>query len=192
MNSSWEIVSRLPAMITESYPRLRIVTPNKPLKVIYQEIASTIPKLVEQHHPDIAILMGLAAERNYFAVEKSAFRDGYHQIPDEDRKVVTKAESKKLWGRSPESLETSLDIDDLVSRWKMKVKSCADVRASDDVGIYACGFAYYHTLERCRKEHRAQNVLFFHVPPLKTEKEVENGVKVTLALMQSIAESIKK
>jgi pyroglutamyl-peptidase len=111
------------------------VTLDEPLKTAYHEIASVVPKLLEQHKPNVVIHVGLDADRSYFAIEKGADRDGYHQVPDEARKVFTKAEGKKAWGKSPDRLDSSIAIDDAVSRWR-RLKKGADLRVSDDVGNY--------------------------------------------------------
>lgn len=150
---------------------------------------ATIPPLLDQYNPDIVIHIGLATERNYFAIEKGAEKDGYQQYPDEARKVFTKAEIKKTWGKSPEKLETALDCDDVAGRWKRNVGKTADVRAVDDVGNYVCGFVYYLSLEHFRKRGDAEKkVVFFHVPWLKGEKELERGKEVTIGLVRAIAE----
>ncbi|CZR67944.1 uncharacterized protein PAC_17843 [Phialocephala subalpina] len=88
-NPSWEIASSLPQTING----IRIIIEPQPLKAIYHSLLD-VPKLLEKHNPDIVIHIGLAVDRNYFAIEKGADRDGYHQFPDEARKVFTRAESK--------------------------------------------------------------------------------------------------
>jgi pyrrolidone-carboxylate peptidase len=147
-----------------------------------------VPKLLEQYKPHIVILAGLAADRNYFAVEKGADRDGYHQIPDEERKVFTKAEAKKAWGKSPDRLDSSIDLDDVLARWK-RLKMSANLRVSDDVGNYVCGFAYYLSLEKFWKSADSRPVVFIHVPPLPSKKDVEEGVEATIALVQAVVAS---
>ena len=177
INPSWEIVSRLPSQIENSSPPVRIVTPDEPLKVAYHDVASVVPKLLEQYKPHVVILVGLAADRNYFAVEKGADRDGYHQIPDEERKVFTKADAKKKpRGKSPNRLDSSIDLDDVLTRWK-RLKKSADLRVSDDVGNYVCGYTYYLSLEKFWKSADSRPVVFCHVPPLPSKKDVEEGVR---------------
>jgi pyroglutamyl-peptidase len=136
------------------------------------------------------IHVGLAADRGYFAIERGAARDGYDQYPDEARRVFTRAESKAAWGKSPERLESSIDIEDVVKRWK-KLRQGVDVRASDDVGNYLCGFSYYLSLERFWKAGGERPVFFFHVPPLSSQKDVEEGVETTIALIQAVVASVE-
>ncbi|KAF2670286.1 peptidase C15, pyroglutamyl peptidase I-like protein [Microthyrium microscopicum] len=190
VNPAWEIVSRLPSTLDNTYPPIEIVTQQEPLNAAYHDIAATIPTLIEQHNPDVVILVGCAMERTYFAVEKGAFRDGYHQFPDVARKVITKAESKKLWSKSPDRLDSGIDIESVVAGWKSKVGKAVDVRGSNDVGEYVCGFAYYVGLEHEWKLGKPRNVLFYHVPPLDEHGKTDKGNEVTIGLIKTVAEHL--
>jgi pyroglutamyl-peptidase len=205
-NPSWEIVALLPSLIEEpslSVP-IRIITQSAPLEAVYQTLLSTVPPLLEKHNPDFVIHIGLAADRNYFAIEKGAERDGYHQIPDEERKVVTRAEAKRIWGNSPARLDSSIHVDNVVTRWQTlakakRVKSKSkgaekelQLRASDDVGSYVCGLLYYITLQWFWKRKKAENVLFFHIPNLEGRESLEQGRDLTIALIKAVVCSREK
>ncbi|KAK0117401.1 hypothetical protein ONS96_013231 [Cadophora gregata f. sp. sojae] len=193
-NPSWEIASLLPSTVDG----VRIIVPPEPLKAEYHSLLE-ITKLLDEHQPDVVIHIGLAADRDYFAIERGADRDGYHQIPDEKRKVFTRAETKKVWGKSPARLDTTLDVEEILGRWKENLASGAakskgkekpkpvDVRTSDDVGNYVCGFVYYTSMEWFWRKYGAQGerrVLFFHVP--KQEGGFEQGKDVTIALIKGV------
>ena len=149
------------------------------------------------------IHLGLAADRDYFAIEKGAERDGYHQIPDEARKVFTRAETKKVWGKSPGRLDSTLDFEGLLGKWKANVGASGgkkgkgkgvevDLRTSDDVGNYVCGFVYYASLEwfwRRDGPLGERKVLFFHVPRLEGKEGFERGTDVAVALIKAVIES---
>jgi pyroglutamyl-peptidase len=132
------------------------------------------------------IHVGLAFDRSYFAIERGAARDGYHSIPDEERKVFTKAENKKLWRKSPERLVSAFGFEKAIGVWKREVGKgngkgkgrVEDVRLSDDVGFYICGFVYYVTLEWFWERKKKASVVFLHVPPLEGRAETERGVDV--------------
>lgn len=67
-----------------------------------------------------------------------------------------------------------------------------ELRASDDVGSYVCGFVYYASLEYFWKKYGGQgkrNVVFLHVPPLK-EDEIGKSVEIVVALIKALLESI--
>ncbi|KAH7357267.1 hypothetical protein BKA65DRAFT_548649 [Rhexocercosporidium sp. MPI-PUGE-AT-0058] len=197
-NPSWEIASLLPTSING----VRVIVHPDPLKAEYHSLLE-VHRILEEHQPDVVIHMGLAADRDYFALEKSAERDGYHEIPDEKRKVFTRAETKKVWGKSPTRLESTLDIEDILRLWKAnlsmtagkskgKDKAIADVRTSDDVGNYVCGFVYYASLEWFWKKYGPQGerkVLFFHVPNMHGGDDYERGKYVAITLIEAVISS---
>ncbi len=63
-----------------------------------------------------------------------------------------------------------------------------DVRWSDDVGFYLCGFIYYTGLAELGKT-RPRDVAFMHVPNLQGDDEIATGVDVTIELINSLVES---
>ncbi|TVY91734.1 Pyroglutamyl-peptidase [Lachnellula willkommii] len=193
-NPSYEITSLLPPQLSHKGLTIRLIPHPSPLNTAYHSILTTISALLAQHKPDIVLHIGLAADRSYFAIEKSARRDGYQQYPDIARRVFTKAESKKVWGKSPERLETGLGFEDVVVRWKEGAGE-EDVRGGDDVGSYVCGFVYYLSLEMFWKRGGGGGegkVLFLHVPYLKGAEELERGKEVTVSLIKAIAESCRR
>lgn len=157
--------------------------------------------------------MGLAVDRDYFAVEQSALREGYHDIPDVDRKVITRVENKKLFGKTPGSLGTSLDLETAVSAWQSACgrsslpskeqaaskgkgggkskgeKRKVDVRLSDDVGTYVCGLIHCSSLVEMQKRTGRRDVVFSHVPPLDGKGEVDVGVEVTKELVVALVDA---
>jgi hypothetical protein len=155
--------------------------------------------------------MGLDIESGpgVFKIERSALREGYHDIPDIERRVFTRAENKKTFGRSSPSLGTTLDIDAAAEVWreacsslslpnasaaqggvkakgKGKSQQAIDVRVSDDVGSYVCGFNYYSSLLEMQKRTNKRDVVFFHVPDLKTDEEIQVGVEATEELIRAL------
>lgn len=109
--------SRLPTRPPSAY---EIIVHPVPLKASYRSLVSITPSLVQEHeYPDIIVHIGLAADRDYFAIEKGAFRDGYHQIPDVEGQVLGKDEWKGIWGRaSAERLDSQLCSGYTLSLWR--------------------------------------------------------------------------
>jgi len=121
-----------------------------------------------------------------------------------DRKVFTKLEGKKAWGKSPARLDSNVDLESVLEKWKVEVlgkeknkkvagksekktnEAVVDLRTSDDVGSYVCGFVYYTSLEWFWKKGKQRSVLFLHVPSLDEEKDIAKGVKVTTALIEAV------
>ena len=125
------------------------------------------------------------------------------------RRVFTRAENKKVWGKRPESLASTLDLDGVLEVWKEGVKNVVvggkrgkggkgkekekggnvNLSVTDDVGNYVCGFLYYASLlEMGKREDGRRNVVFLHVPLLETEEELEKGRLVVMALITALAE----
>lgn len=177
---------------------------------MYHKLLEVSPRLIQQHNPTIVLHIGLAVERDYFAVEQSAYRDGYHEYPDMERKVISKLDVKKIWGKkSAENLSSSFDLESVVEVWKRNLGSRSDnkargkrdvklsqqqlpdVRFSDDVGAWVCGLVYYSSLVEFSKSSGGQrNVVFLHVPPLSGDSELEMGKEVVLCLIMALVESL--
>lgn len=141
-----------------------------------------------------------------FKLERSALRDGYQDIPDIDRRVFTRLENKKEFGKAPDSLVTTLEVDMAAWIWrdacstfhlpgllshtrgKSKVEGSkpVDVRLSDDVGTYVCGFQYYVSMLEAKQKSGNRNVVFLHVPQLDSEEEVRIGVMVVQELIKAL------
>ena len=197
---------------------INIVVPPDPIPAAYHKIFDQVPTLISQHQPDIIVHMGLDVDSGpgVFRVERSAPKEGYHDIPDVDRKVFTRGENKKTFGKSPASLVTTLDIDTAFGVWqdacaglslskatapagfsKAKGKSKSDgkqsveVRRSDDVGTYVCGFQYYTSMLEMQKTTRKRSVVFFHVPRLETEDKVNVGVRVAEELIKALVGALE-
>jgi hypothetical protein len=147
-----------------------------------------------------------------FKVERSAPKEGYHDIPDIDRKVFTRVENKSTFGKAATSLVTTIDIDSATEMWrhacsslflprppvprglpsKIKAKSKTegrqpvDVQVSDDVGTYVCGFQYYTSMLEVQKRTMRRDVVFLHVPRLEGEEEIMVGVRVAEELIKAL------
>ena len=118
--------------------------------------------------------------------------------------MFIKAEGKKIWGKSPARLDSSIDCEDVLIRWrgnidkkrgkgkgrgKKEKEKEVDLRISGDVGNYVCGFAYYTSLEWFWGKERERKVLFLHIPGLEGEEEVQKGREVVEALIGAVVES---
>jgi pyroglutamyl-peptidase len=164
--------------------------------------------LIEQHAPNIILHIGLDVDSNpgVFKLERSAPKEGYHYTPDIERRVFTRLENKKTFAKAPASLTTNLDVETVVERWwdacfgislskpcgkgtgkgKSKEQHMVQVKASDDVGTYVCGFEYYISMLEMQKRSGKKDVGFLHVPNLQSEEEVGVGVRVTEELIRAL------
>lgn len=189
-----------------------MIVPGSPIPAAYHKLLAQSASLIDQHDPHIVLHVGLAVDRDYFAVEQSALKEGYHDIPDIDRKVITRAENKKLFGKAPFSLATSLDLESAVTTWQAacahltlpvtgghatkgkgsgKGKAATkrvELRLSDDVGTYVCGLIYFSSLVEMQKRHGTRNVVFVHVPRLEGDSEVDVGIEVLKELIVALVD----
>ncbi|KAF2439497.1 peptidase C15, pyroglutamyl peptidase I-like protein [Karstenula rhodostoma CBS 690.94] len=213
-NPSWEIVKALPSTLssTNNTP-ISLIIPNAPIPAAYHKLLAESSSLIAKHEPHVVLHMGLAVDRDYFAIEQSALKEGYHDIPDVDRRVITRVENKKLFGKAPASLATSLDLESVVAAWQTacaglgfplrgegsskgrgngksrQEKRKVDVRLSDDVGTYVCGLIYFSSLVEMQKRTGTRDVVFFHVPQLTGSGEVDVGIEATKELVVALVDA---
>lgn len=66
-----------------------------------------------------------------------------------------------------------------------------DVRWSDAVGNYLCGFIYYAGMVQMSRtsEAKKRDTAFMHVPMLESEEELEMGVDIAVELVQSLVQT---
>lgn len=163
--------------------------------------------------PDIILHIGLAAGRNYFAIEQGSHSRGYGKILDVDRQRFEDSTSEKHFPSSkfPTKLSTSFDTSDVLACWKANLearasgqetasiftttkKTSSDVRISTDPGNFLCGFIYYTSLAHyfsIKEDERP--VMFLHVPDLtSSEEKMKEGWDVTIALIKALVESRRK
>lgn len=165
--------------------------------------------------------MGVAAGRNYFAVEQTSRKDGYQWARDVDNQVFTVEEQNAIWGQEELVLTTDLDLRSVVANWQNGTSSINwpvdmnevgesaaprrpvdvkmvedvmdtdDVRWSDEIGNYLCGFIYYTDLVEMKKhgKNKKRDVAFMHVPSLNTEEELQMGVDVAVELVKAMVQT---
>jgi pyroglutamyl-peptidase len=210
-NPSWEIARQLPDTLTGvDGENIEILVPPEATPAAYHSILAQTTQLIRQHAPDMIVHIGLDVDSGpgVFKVERSAPKEGYHDIPDIDRKVFTRAENKKIFAKAPISLVTTLNIGSAAEHWqtaccplklpaalaasKSKAKGKGankqqvNVRLSDDVGTYVCGFQYYSSMLQTQQKTGNRNVVFLHVPKLESEQEIHVGISVTEELIKAL------
>ncbi|ORY14011.1 hypothetical protein BCR34DRAFT_623511 [Clohesyomyces aquaticus] len=216
-NPSWTLASALSSSLP---PNTTLIIPPTPLPAAYHKILASTPQLIRTHNPDIVLHIGLANDRDYFAVETSAQKEGYHDIPDVDRKVFTRAENKKVFGKAAGELKSTLDLEAAVGIWKDRVRDfrlvgkddnggvygvrgkgkgkgaaqgrLVNVRLSDDVGNFVCGFVFYLGLLEMQRSKGRGDAVFLHVPMLEGDEEIGVGVKVVQELIKALVEVWKE
>jgi len=184
----------LPA--NESHPiRVKITVHPEPIKVAYHEVLKVVPQLLGPNGKpfDILLHIGMAARRNYYTLERRSFRDHYDKLKDVDGRIFSSEEGGKLWSNCPEQLHSTFKSDDVWRRWRAALpakRQYLDLRPSDDPGNFLCGFIYYSSLAYFyEKKEKERQIMFLHVPDMPTERDVDDGREVTIALIRALAES---
>jgi pyrrolidone-carboxylate peptidase len=215
-NPSWGIASRLPSSLPND---IQVVVHPQFVPVAYHPVIDLVPDLIADYQPDIALHIGVAEGRTYFAVEQTSQKRGYEWGTDVDGEVFTVEEQDALWGDQPATLSTDLDLETIVDVWQNRtadfswpdlgqkraaragstvevkmvedVMNVDDVEWSDAVGTYLCGFIYYTSMVESSRngKNQARDVAFMHVPMLDTDEEIELGVNVTIELIQSLVQT---
>jgi pyrrolidone-carboxylate peptidase len=196
-----------------------------PIRVSYSTVTSLVPALLPPANPlrpapEIILHIGLAAGRDFYALERGAHARGYGAIPDVDGERFTDAEAEHRFPADafPGRIATGFDTDDVLRRWKAHLgfsggqghphmpaeirtppKLLPDVRLSDDAGNFMCGFIYwnslahYFSMARDGSGNAERPVVFLHVPDLSASQDkVAEGVRVTVALIRALVESWKE
>jgi pyroglutamyl-peptidase len=207
INPSFEITKLLPESLpstTEHPTAVKIITYPHAIRVAYKDVRELIPGLLESYadHVDVVMHMGMASGRRYYAAEQLGHRDGYGKNADLDLIKLPTDDGEQQFGDCPETLETSLDYEEVLRGWRRNVKGqdvfpAIDTRPSNDAGHYLCDYIYFNSLawyaRRSQKfldgKVTARPVMFLHVPADSDAEHLEIGRIATVALIRAIAES---
>jgi pyrrolidone-carboxylate peptidase len=110
--------------------------------------------------------------------------------------VVSEWQQRTADVKWPPGLETA-DESGFAANSAVEVKlledvmDTQDVRWSDSVGTYLCGFIYYTGMAEMGKngKNKLRDVAFMHVPSLPTEEHLAVGVDVAIELVQSLVQT---
>lgn len=189
-------------------PGTHILVHPEPVRVNYQRVRALVPSLWGEPMPggeegeeaawpdrhgrtiDAAVHIGMAGPRQVYQVERRAHRQGYRRA-DVDGETLAEDEDSEdwRWRDYPDELETDIDVDDVLQRWKGHSPKHLSLCISEDAGRYLCDFIYYSSMSYLWKRGRPRKVVFLHVPADASNKAVTRGTALAISLIRSIVES---
>ncbi|CAK7234294.1 hypothetical protein SCUCBS95973_008886 [Sporothrix curviconia] len=202
-------------------PRVRIVVYPEPVRVNYQTVRKLVPTLwgpndkndknsktepppadtdagrnfVPPAHIDLLLHIGMAGPRLHYALERVGRRDGYHLRDVDDElagdTAADRADPNWVWYGVPAALESDLDLDGVLQRWRTYTAPTGnhDLRISVDAGRYLCDFIYTSSLAHLWKQGARRRVAFLHVPAAAAPERIAVGQGLVVELIRSLAET---
>lgn len=127
------------------------------LPVSFYRVADVLKTKVEQHTPDLVIMLGQSAIADRIKLERVALNIMDSAMGDNDG---VKPDEEPIDKSGAAALFTSLPIKKLRSAIETKG---INVKISNSAGLYVCNRAYYEALRMC-KERVVMQAIFVHLP----------------------------
>ena len=148
---------------------------------------------------DLLLHIGMAGPRLHYALERVGRRDGYYLRDVDDQLLgdtaADRADPQWEWYGVPAALESDLDLDAVLQRWRdytnksLPDGASHDLRISGDAGRYLCDFIYTSSLAHLWKQGERRRVAFLHVPAAATAERVAVGLGLVVELIRALAET---
>jgi len=131
--------------------------------------------------------VGLHGGHTSYDIEQSSGRLGY-SMPDVDGERWSDELSEEVWpsGIFPDSLVSTFDVAEVQRRCGKN--EGFEVKASDGVGRYLCGFVYYTSLANYESMEKGgeKPVLFLHTPFCPTQEDLDKGREAVIKVVESM------
>jgi len=183
------------------------------IPVIYHEVLARIQTLhnlsasgsaiaAPSEPYDLFVHFGVAPSRSHYYFESGARRYGYEK-EDFDKQFaksrVDPSSGKRLsgfitqeWDQDAEGrLNCAVDVTELANRLKRSGK--AEVKLSDDAGLFLCEFTYYASMACAKRNAQgaaAKPVLFVHIPQEDKPYSMQHMTQTALAIISELADDI--
>lgn len=151
-NSSWEVARRVASC---GVAGVEVIAERLP--VSFYRVADVLKTKVEQHTPDLVIMLGQSAVADCIKLERVALNIMDSAMGDNDG---VKPDEEPIDKSGAAALFTSLPIKKLRSAIETKG---INVKISNSAGLYVCNRAYYEALRMC-KERVVMQAIFVHLP----------------------------
>jgi len=176
LNPSEEIVTRLDGANINGYSVKGLVLP-----VSYRYVQTTLPRMLEEERPDIALGIGLAPRATRPVIELVASNVASFRIRDEDGALVG---YEYVAGNGLEAVRTTLPVSSVLDECRRRD---LNVAVGVSIGTYLCGIAGYYIMKYAETYRRIGG--FIHIPP-STELAMRHGLRNYVPL-STLLETIK-
>lgn len=128
------------------------------IPTVYQEISSTLSRLLEAEKPDIVLMFGLAGSTPFMRIETRAANVASRIHPDAAGKKPT---HPSLVEGGPQFLHARAPVHRLLAAAR---GAGVEAKLSVDAGGYICNAAFFHALDVARRTDASKSVAFVHMP----------------------------
>jgi pyroglutamyl-peptidase len=149
------------------------------LPVSMQQVAEAVPKLMNQHRPDLWLGVGLAAGRTALSIEAVAVNLANWSQAHADADGVSVSRQPVTDG-GPAAYLTTLPAEQILNAWR---DAGIPGYLSQSAGSYLCNLSFYCAARAARELGIDCRVGFLHVPllpELVTEPERQPSMSMTL------------
>ncbi len=163
LNPSEEIATKLDGTSINGYSVRSVVLP-----VSYHHVQSTLPRLLEEEQPGIALGIGLAPRAARPVIELVASNVASFRVRDEDGALVG---YEYVAGSDLEAVRTTLPVSSILEECRRRG---LDIAVGVSIGTYLCGIAGYYIMKYAETHKRIGG--FIHIPP-STELAMRHGLR---------------
>ena len=149
-NSSWAVAEKVAACGFEGVSVVQ-------LPVTFAGVAGALRRAVEEHRPDVILMLGQSAGIDYIKLERIAINMMDSASPDNDGYIP---DEEAILQGGEAALFTNTNIKELCRAVK---EQGLPAKVSNSAGLYVCNRLYYEALQLC-KENRGMKALFIHLP----------------------------
>ena len=135
------------------------------LPVSFQRARRRLEQLLEEHEPDAALLLGLAADRNCVSFESFARNGSIADALDNDG---ARASRGPIVAGGEDVVRASLPLDATLAAFRT---AGVALEGSTDAGGYVCNHTFYAALHFANTRGTPKYVGFLHVPRLEPGSE---------------------
>ena len=178
-NVSWEVAA---VVGLQQFPKIELRTALLP--VSFNRVRTLLPALIEEHRPDVLLMLGQASKREEITIERIAVNmmdasqsdnDGY--IPREER--IIEDGGNAYFTDIPLST-----VCEEVSRMGIPCK------ISNTAGLYVCNSTYYNALNEIFEKRLKTKAVFVHLPKISNEFPIELLTASVKTIIKTIVDNI--